>query len=231
MTKIFIATPAYDGKVNVQYAVALTETYCDLARNGILSAICINCSGSLLCAERNRLVKQFLATDCTHMLFIDSDLGWPFIAVRSLLQHDVDFVGGVYPTRRETRFLFRPRLNPDTSILNNGKGLIGMEAIPAGFMLIKRELLEKVISDNPQLYYKPKGDPNAQDGYCLFNTELFEGEFWGEDYSFCRLVRASGFDIWVDPMIEFYHCGVIGQLMQALTQNKEKAANIPQLKG
>ncbi len=222
MTKIFIATPAYSGTVHAQFAISLAETYCSLARNGIESDIRINCSGSLLVAERNRLITAFLESDSTHMLCIDSDLGWPYQAVLALLSHDLDFVAGVYPTRRENYFLFRPVFNEDKSVFKNEKNLLKMEYIPAGFMLLKRKVLEEMVKHFSDLYFKPQ-DEKLPSGYCLFNTEVMNGEFWGEDYVFCRRAREAGFDIWVDPLIEFDHAGIRGSLLQVLTDDRSKS--------
>lgn len=222
MTKVFIATPAYDGSVYVPYAVSLAETFHLLEANGIKCQIAINCSGSLLVAERNRLLKQFLASDCTHMLCIDSDLGWAPQAVIAMILKDEDFVAGVYPTRREMKFLFRPIVNEDGSLVVSEKKLIEMEAVPAGFMLIKRAVIEKLIEDNKHLYFQPKNpEEQKNDGYCIFNTELIDGEFWGEDYVFCLRAKASGFKIWVDPCVEFDHAGQRGMLLSVLTDKPQ----------
>lgn len=224
MTKVFIATPAFDGRVHVQYAVALAETHSLLASNGISIQININSSGSLLVAERNRLNKAFLASDCTHILCIDSDLGWPAGAVKALIDHDVDFVAGLYPVRGGAKeFLFRPVYNEDKSICSDGYGLLKMNYIPSGFMLIKRHVIERMTAHFSHLYFEPKHkDFKHENGYCLFNTEVVEGEFWGEDYVFSRRAREAGFDIWVDPLIEFDHAGTRGALIQALTNKKEE---------
>lgn len=223
-TKLFIATPAFDGKVNVQYAIALAETYALLASKGIETVIRIHSSGSLLVAERNRLLKAFMQSDCTHMLCIDSDLGYPAQAVAALLEQDVDFVGGCYPARGENIFLFRPVYLENKSLVVNEKNLIKMEYIPAGFLLFKREVIKKLIDIHPELYYKPKDAASAdQDGYYLFQLGLRDGEFWGEDFEFCRLVREANFDIWVDPMIEFDHNGTRGSLVNCLTNDQSKA--------
>lgn len=224
MTKVFIATPAFDGKVNVQYAIALAETYALLLSKDIECQICMHSSGSLLVAERNRLNKAFLKSDATHMLCIDSDLGWPPQAVSALLDHDVDFVGGCYPARGENIFLFRPCYQENGSIEFGKNNLLKMKYIPAGFMLIKRCVIEKLHEIFTQDYFKPK-DPNQEndDGFCIFNTEVRNGEFWGEDFVFCRKVRECGFEILVDPLIEFDHCGTRGQLASCLTNDPEKA--------
>ncbi len=100
-----------------------------------------------------------------------------------------------------------------------------MNYIPAGFLLLKRCVLEKMIIVHSDTYYKPK-DESMPDGYCLFNTEVRGQEFWGEDYVFCRKAREAGFDIWVDPLIEFDHAGVRGKLLQVLTNDKEKAMEL-----
>ena len=223
MTKVYVATPAYDGKVNVQYAISLAETQTFLASLGIPVQVSINCSGSLLVAERNRLIMSFLESDCTHMLCIDSDLGWPATAVKAMLEKDENFICGVYPTRRDNLFLFRPCLNEDKSIVDNkAKSLLKMEYVSAGFMLLKRQMLEKMIEVHKDTYYEPK-DTSMKAGYCLFNTEVWNREFWGEDFIFCKRVHEAGFDIWVDPFIEFDHCGVRGVLTQVLTDKKENS--------
>lgn len=224
MTKLMIATPAFDGKVHVAYAIALADTVLLLGSKGIPVKIQIHSSGSLLVAERNRLNKAFLESDCTHILCIDSDLAWPPQAVAAMLDHDLDFVGGCYPARGEDIFLFRPCVNADHSIIVNAKNLLKMNYIPAGFMLIKRCVIEKLHEVFKHEYFKPKNkDQEHEDGYCIFNTEVREGEFWGEDFVFCRKVRECGFDIWVDPLIEFDHNGTRGQLAQCLTNDREKS--------
>lgn len=226
--KLFIATPAFDGKVNVPYAICLAETALLLAKNHIQIEYRIVTSGSLLCAERNRLLQSFIDSDCTHILCVDSDLGWPAQCVISMLQKNLPFVAGVYPARGPQHvFTFRPFLLENGSIeMDQQRALLRMENIPAGFMLIKREVIQKMMDDHPETKYVPK-DPSAPSGFALFNTEIENGEFWGEDYVFCRRARESGFQIWVDPMIEFNHAGNIAMLMNALTMKKEDAMDLP----
>lgn len=221
MTKLMIATPAYDGKVFVPYAVALSETVLLLAKHNIEVQIHITTSGSLLVAERNRILQTFMDSDCTHILCIDSDLGWPAQAVLAMINHDVEFVAGVYPSRGENSFMFRATLNPDESLIKSDNNLLSMQYIPAGFMLLKRSAIEKMKEKFPELYYEPKAESmKFAKAWMLFNTEIWEGEFWGEDYVFCRKAREAGIDIWVDPLIEFDHAGTRGALMSVLTQEK-----------
>lgn len=221
MAKIFLATPAYDGKVHVPYAISLAETHTLLASKGIELQVQVHCSGSLITAERNRLLEAFINSDATHLLCIDSDLGWPPQAVLAFIEHGVDFVGAVYPTRKDNMFLFRPCKNEDESLVKNDKGLLKMDYIPAGFMLIKRNVIEKMREFHADLKFCPKViNDQMFPGYALFNTDVWEGEFWGEDFYFCRKAREAGFDIWVDPLVEFDHAGVRGMLLSVLSNQK-----------
>ena len=98
-----------------------------------------------------------------------------------------------------------------------------MEYIPAGFMLIKRHVIERMIAHFSHLYFEPKNEKlKHENGYCLFDTEIKDGEFWGEDYVFSRRVREAGFEIWIDPFVEFDHAGTRGAFYQALTDKKEE---------
>jgi hypothetical protein len=223
-----IATPAYDGKVNIQYALAFANTIQALHAQGIQTTPLIVSSGSLLVAERNRLVQAFWESDCTHLLCVDSDLGWPAQAVFAMLEVGKEFVAGVYPARgNSNQFLFRPALNPDSTIINE-KHLLKMEYIPSGFMLLKRSLIARMRERFPELYYEPKQKEvgNPEQAFGFFDTEIWEGEFWGEDYVFCRRAREAGAEIWVDPLIQFDHAGTVGMLLECLRPAQPGSANV-----
>lgn len=220
MTKIFIATPAFDGKVNVSYTCSLAETRHYLSLHAIETVMRIHTSGSLLVRERNDLIKAFLESDCTHILMIDSDIGWNPLDVQRMINKDENFIAALYPARGPDKcFLFRGVYGENKRMEVSEKELLEMEYIPAGFMLLKRCVLESMIQKFPELHYKPKDESLAHtEGYCLFDTEVWEGEFWGEDYVFCRRARMAGFRIWIDPTIKLDHAGIAGAFVEALTQ-------------
>ena len=155
MTKVFIATPAFDGKVTVPYACSLCDTRLYLAANAIETIVRVHTSGSLLVRERNDLVKSFLETDATHMMCIDSDIGWNPMSIKKLIDYNEDFVAALYPARGEKCFLFRGVYEENKRMAVSEKKLLQMEYIPAGFMLLKRCVLEKMIEHFPELYYEP----------------------------------------------------------------------------
>jgi hypothetical protein len=222
MTKIMIATPAGGGNVNIPYLLSFASTVNLLVANGIEVEPAVVKSGSLLVAERNRLIQAFWESDCTHLLCIDADLGWPAEAVLAMLSFNKEFIAGCYPARtQENIFFYRPaKDNNDCFIQDKAHNhLLLMEYIPAGFMLIARDAIKKMQTQFPELYYSPKHSENKDmPGYCFFDTEVWEGEFWGEDYVFSRRVRQSGIDIWVDPFIQFNHDGKVGMLAELISQ-------------
>jgi hypothetical protein len=219
---IFIATPAFNNKVNVQYALSLLNLNIALNINGVVVTNYVSNSGSLLVAERNKLIEEFYRSDATHILCIDSDLGFPAEAVVSMLAQDKEFICGIYPARAEDErieFLVRPKFS-ETNGLISDRHLLLAEYVPAGFMLISRGAIEKMRNKFPELYYQPKAeDKKEEHAYMFFNTEVHEGEFWGEDFVFCRRAREAGIDIWVDPLIQFDHNGKLGMFIEYLKTN------------
>lgn len=214
MTKIFFATPTYDGKVHAPYLLSLSNTGLLLERAAIPFHIQINIGGSLIVCERNNLIHQFMKSDCTHLFFIDSDLGWSPRSVLEFIKFDKDFIAGIYPDRVMKNFTFRPIFNENGSVVVR-EGLIESEYVPAGFMMIRRNVIEKMYEFYKDLHYT-SDDEYFPSGVALFNTEIFENRFWGEDFVFCRRVRNAGFKILVDPMVMFDHRGVKGVLHDLL---------------
>lgn len=223
MINLMIATPAFENRVFIQYALSYANTLHFLQINGIQVTPLIVPSSSLLIAERNRIIEAFWRSGCTHLLCIDSDLGWPPQAILAMLQQNKDFIAGVYPARSDDNsFIFRPATNQDGSIIQE-KHLLKMEYIPAGFMLLSRNAIKIMRDKFPELYYKPKDPRNkSEDGFAFFSVDVMDGEFWGEDYVFCRRAREAGLEIWVDPLIQFDHAGKVGMLIECLTTDPNK---------
>ena len=227
--KIFVGTPAYEGRVHVHYAMMLLDLQKILESQGYEVDVRLPVGGSLLVADRNRIIQMFWETKADYLLCIDSDIAFdPNYILRFIEQMektDKDFIGGVYPSRDGQGFNFRPAQEEDDKIVQcKETGLLKMEYIPAGCMLLSRNAIKKMRDHFPELYYSPKdARSKAESAFCFFDTEVWNGEFWGEDYVFCRRVREAGFDLWVDPTIMFNHAGVMGALMETLTDKKEQA--------
>jgi GT2 family glycosyltransferase len=220
--KLMIVTPAYNGQVYAKYALSLLSTVALLSKHNISFDVSINLSGTLLVAERNDLINQFMESECTHILCVDADIAWHADTVLQMLSYDLEFVAGIYPSRQKEIFVFRPCFRDDQSLVTNDLGLFLMEYVPAGFMMLKKSAIEKMISKFPETRFDPKDkDLKNSSGWALFNTEVYDGEFWGEDYVFCRKARAAGIDIWINPLFEFTHGSITGKLVDALVKREE----------
>jgi len=149
---------------------------------------------------RNVLVENFLKSDCTHLLFLDSDMVFPPDTIDLLLRHEKPVVSGLY--------FLRKKLYPSFRFLKNGdyhssyefpqNSLMKVDATGLGCILVKREVLEKISEQN-------KGEP-------LFYTKYIEGsrtKVSGEDTVFCELVKKAGFEIYVDTGLLLGHYGGI----------------------
>ena len=101
--KIFVATPMYGGMCNGMY----TKSSCDLAKIGQAYNMDIKMfylfNESLITRARNYCVDEFLRSDYTHMMFIDSDIGFDPNDVLSLAilanEGERDIICGPYPKK------------------------------------------------------------------------------------------------------------------------------------
>lgn len=60
----------------------------------------ITVDGTLLPQMRNTIVEQAIARDCTHVLWVDSDMMFPAHSLERLLQHNEPVVGCNYAQRK-----------------------------------------------------------------------------------------------------------------------------------
>ena len=83
--KIFIGLPAYDFKVTIRLAISLARLAQYAPAHGIEIQIGSVCGCSVVSRARNLLVKDFLESDCTELMFIDADINFEAQDVLRLL--------------------------------------------------------------------------------------------------------------------------------------------------
>jgi hypothetical protein len=187
---------------------------------------------SLITRARNELVRMFLKnTDCTHLMFVDADMYFEADAVGRLLDADRDIVCALYPKKeidwdrvRHAVQMNRKDLSYYASqfVLNlpYGKskveldkdGLLEVRHAGTGFMLIKREVFEKLEQHVPEYRSSTLQDPTGK--YIkptvrqYFDTSIDNtGALLSEDYHFCELWNKHGGKVFVDLSIHLKHIG------------------------
>ena len=103
---------------------------------------------------RNALTAMFLRSDCTHLLFMDSDLIGDFTDfVTKLLLAKVPVVGGFYPKKQQGKLEWvvntlpgNPPMRPDN--------LQPVKYMGTGFLCIAREVFEQMAAAYPELAFR-----------------------------------------------------------------------------
>lgn len=209
--KLFVATPMYGGACAGMYARSIADLAAICAKYDIPLQLYYLFNESLITRARNYCVDEFLRSDATHLMFIDSDIGFNPQDVLALMamqteESPYDVIGGPYPKKcisweKIKIAVDKGFADEDANVLEkfvgdyvfNPKG--GMAEIPigqpvevmelgTGFMMIRRSTFEKYAKAYPELSYKPDH----------IRTEAFDGS---------REIHAY-FDTVIDPVSKRY---------------------------
>jgi len=102
--KLFVATPMYGGQCNGMYARSMCDLTAMCLKYGIEMKSYFLFNESLITRARNYCVDEFLRSGYTHLMFIDSDIGFNPQDVIALLalqtdESPYDIIGGAYPKK------------------------------------------------------------------------------------------------------------------------------------
>ena len=233
---LFIATPMYGGMNHGLYMKACLDLQGLLIAYGVQVKFSFLFNESLITRARNYLVDEFLhRSDCTHFLFIDSDINFDPRDVVALLALDRDIIGGPYPKKAikwksvKTAITKNPDIDPQMLekvvgdyVFNPVKGTAQFSVseplevleIGTGFMMVKREVFKKYEEAYPEYRYKPDHVGQANfDGtryiHAYFDTIIDPDSqrYLSEDYMFCQWARKIGIQIWLCPWMRTEHIG------------------------
>lgn len=188
MPYIAIATPE-PGTVKTRYMRSIIDTLIDFNVHKLQWSM-FYASGSHIPWQRNMLVRSFLSSDATHLLFVDSDMEFDGSLCRRLLSHDKPVIGvacalKMNPPRWNVRFG-----NKNAEIRD---GITQCEGVGFGVMLIQRPVLETMTAKFPALFDTRSEDVDQERG---------------EDYTFCRRWRLDfGGEIWALLDAKIGHIG------------------------
>lgn len=201
--RIFLAVPAYSA-VHPQLAYALMATEREFAQAGISLDMEIIHGHCHVDDCRNLLVRDFLETDATDLVFVDADLSWRPRDLIKLVSYERDVVAGIYPFKSDN-LDFPCRLIPGP-IWSDQDGLIEVDGVPTGFLRIKRSVLEEM-EKRANVYLNTPTESDRRRIPIIFERTLDNGVRYSGDYSFCRKWKAMGGRIYIDPAMSFGHFG------------------------
>jgi hypothetical protein len=207
--KLFIAIPCHDGKPLAECSQSIVENATRLITLGYEVCVYYHSRNIYLDQARNYCVHKFLNSDCTDLIFIDSDVSFKPDSIEKLLKHDKDIIGGIYPLKQdELQFPTEIKFNEENNCKEESTGLVYSTMVPTGFLRIKRNVFDRLIeSDTERKKYRIQKDQN--DVYTFFNTGiLFDDNKWrGEDVAFCKYWLEIGGELFIEPDITFNHTG------------------------
>lgn len=201
--RLLIATHTH-GSVTPAYCQSLATATAFLAAHGIPHSVMMF-EDSLVDRGRDRAAATLLESDCTHLLFIDGDIEFKPDAIATLLSCGKDVAVGAYRKKNE-RNEFAISFLPDADkVLHQCErsGAVKIARAGTGFMLIHREVFERLAEAMPEIAYKD----NERDMHAFFEHVVKDGKRWSEDYTFCERWRAIGGEVWLHPFIELGHWG------------------------
>jgi hypothetical protein len=208
---LFIALPAYDFKVSLKLAISLAKFAQAAPHHGVTIQIGSICGCSVVSRARNLLAQDMLESDCTDLLFVDSDINFEPDDIFRLMAWGSDpkkgIIAGVPRTRSETK-VYIATLNHDKNndLTMNGMGLVRADRVATAFMLVRRDVFETLAREHPEWQYDDHKSNRRLT--AMFDFMLTEEGYIGEDYLFCDRARAHGFEVWIDPTIKLGHMGV-----------------------
>lgn len=235
---VMVATPCYGGQLTEAYLHGILDTVKVANQHGFQMHLNTMGNESLITRARNTLVTQFLDADnedperFTHLMFIDSDIGFTGEAVWKLLNSNHDVCAGIYPRKSidwksvdkfvekgDTKNLEQKALGYN---LNFAKpldikvkgGFTEVLDAATGFMCIKKEVFYKMKEAYPNLKYTSDQIINnerfsSDNCFAFFDCIIDEksNRYLSEDYAFCRLWQKIGGKIHADVVSPLTHYG------------------------
>jgi len=166
---------------------------------------------------RAAINAMFMASDCTHLLMIDSDIDWRPEDVVRMLEHDVQLVAAVAADRKTGKFLLggwngeavgegRFQYDKATALIKAGR-------VSSAFILIHRGAIDAMMLAHPDLYahrsaewFLKDATPSTVSYFYAFWEQRVDGGNWpGEDHAFCDRAAEAGVQLYVDPHVVLGH--------------------------
>ena len=209
--KIYVATPCYD-MMRIETCVSLIDMFSTLGRSGIECKF-KSVKTSLVTHGRNLLTCGFLDSGFDYMLFVDADVEFQPEAVARMLVPKKDIICTPYRVKEE-KVKYAVKFKDSNDIRIEPFDLVEIDEGPAGLMMIKRVVFERLMDKHPELKINfdvaTRKKMNKEIGamedaidrymYNFWDTtfRLDTGEWKGEDLAFCNRATEAGFKIYAN---------------------------------
>lgn len=200
MKRALIATPSYDGTVDVWYASALHQTTILGLQNEIYFHPVFMSYDALIQRSRNDLVALAIEQEFDGILWIDADMEWHPQWALDLVDSGKDVIGLPVIKKSATEESYNIKCKPEDLVAND-EGLISVESVGTGFLYWSKEAYTH-LWDNSQKYVH-----NGQDKRWIFEVKIQDGDIISEDVLTCQKLKEAGFDILIDPSKTCNHVG------------------------
>lgn len=196
--KVLIATPAYDGRLDVWYTNALVNTVRVAQANGIFVHPIFMSYDALIQRARNDLFGLAVEGGYDDMIFIDSDMEWAPEWVMELLDRPEDVVGGTARKKTDEAEIYVAK-TLDLTVHENG--LIKCEGLGTGFVKLSRKAFTALWDASPE--YTNEGKTRRM----ICDVQVVNGQLYSEDTVLFKKLNDLGFDCWLDPKMTCAHIG------------------------
>ena len=202
-----VGTPMYGGQCFDAYLLGVFDLQRECYDRRIPLSLHTIRNESLIPRARNRVLADFLKSACSHLIFVDADIGFTGRDALRLVAHDKPLVGATYAKKNRERY--DPAFVPMASgVVVTEAELIEVECLPGGFVCVSRDMAQQMAGAYREYWYRDaaKGGEPVLD---LFHTYIDpeSRNMWSEDYAFCHRWRKIGGQVWLDPNIQLTHNG------------------------
>ena len=207
-TRIHCAVPCNHGLISEAAFVSFLK-FAGIARQlGLEWTVETISNDTLLPRARNTLVAKFLSQPTsTHLAFIDGDMSWDPWQLLVLVNRQLDVVGGLYSGKS---LPIKWMVNTFPGAEEGPDGLHEVNKIGCGFLVVKREVFEK-LATHPEVkpYKNDIGLDSSVEPYLrtYFDTRLKDGVYLSEDWTFCENWLEVGGKLWVDKRVMVSNIG------------------------
>lgn len=202
--KVVIATPSLAGPT-VPYTEALAGSAPLLDERYDINFV-QEIGSPYISAARATMLRKAMDAQADVVVFIDYDLSWRPNDLVKLIETPGEVVAGTYRFKKdEIEYMGGWRTAPDDGVpIGIVEGdCIRLQAtrVPAGFLKVTKEAVDKFMRAYPELIYGPRYAAAVD----LFNHGAIDGVWYGEDYAFSKRWTEKCGDIWLVPDLSLTH--------------------------